>query len=60
MVDIMDFHKALNVSIGTVMKNPEMLKFVSDHLKTKKMCKHAVKKSPYLIKYVPDKYKRNV
>ena len=35
--------KSLNISIGTVMKNLEMLKFVSDHPKTKKMCKHAVK-----------------
>ena len=35
MVDSMDIYKSLN-SIGTVMKNPEMLKFVPDHLKTKK------------------------
>ena len=34
-----------------------MLKFVPDHLKTKKMCKHAVKKLPYLLRYVPDWYK---
>ena len=27
-----------------IMRNPEMLKFVTDHRKTKKMCKHAVKK----------------
>ena len=25
------------INIGTVMKNPEMLKFVLDHLKTKKI-----------------------
>ena len=31
------------------MKNPEMLKFVPDHLKNKKMCKHVVKKLPYLL-----------
>ena len=36
MVDIMDICKSLNISIGTVMKNPEMLKFVPDHLQTKK------------------------
>ena len=36
MVDIMDIYKYLNISIGIVMKNPEMLKFVLDHLKTKK------------------------
>ena len=34
MVDIM---KSLNINIGTIMKNPEMLEFVSDHLKTKKL-----------------------
>ena len=33
-----------------------MLKFVPDHLKTK-MCKQAVKKLPYLLRYVPDQYK---
>ena len=38
----MDIYKSLDISNGTVMKNPEMLKFISDHLKTKKMCKHAV------------------
>ena len=30
------------------MRNPEMLKFVPDPLKTKRVCKHAVKKLPYL------------
>ena len=29
-----------------------MLKFVPDHLKSKKMCKHAVKKILFLILYV--------
>ena len=52
MVGIMDICKYLNISIGTVMKNPEMLKFASDHLKTKQMCNHAVKKTPYLLRYV--------
>ena len=47
VVDIMDIYKSLNINIETVMKNPEMLKFVPDHLKTKKMCKHAVNKLPY-------------
>ena len=32
----MDVYKSLNISIVTVMKNPKMLKFVPDHLKTKK------------------------
>ena len=57
MVDIIDVYKSLNISIGTVMKNLEMLKFVPDHLKTKKMCKHAVKKIAYLLKYIPEQYK---
>ena len=34
----MDIYKSLNINIGTVMKNPEMLISVLDHLKTKKMC----------------------
>ena len=44
MVDSMDVYTSLNISIGVVMRNPEIIKFVPDHLKTKKMCKHAVKK----------------
>ena len=39
------------------MKNLEMFKFVPDHLKTIKMCKHAVEKLPFVIRYVPDQYK---
>ena len=53
----MDIYKSLNINIGTVMKNPEMLISVLDHLKTKKMCKHTVKRLPYLLRYVSDKYK---
>ena len=45
----MDIYKSLNISTGTVMRNPEMLKFVSDHLKTKQMCKHAVQHLPFVI-----------
>ena len=48
----MDICTSLNISIGTVMKNPEMLKFVTGHFKSKKMCKDAVKKSRYLLRYV--------
>ena len=54
IVDIKDIYKSLNISIVTIIKNPEMLKFVPDHLKTKSMCKHAVKKLPYVLRYVPD------
>ena len=50
MVNIMDISKSLNIG----MRNKEMLKFVPDHLLTKKMCKHAVKKLPYLLRYVRD------
>ena len=53
----MDIYKHLNISLGTVMKNPEMLKFVPDHLKTKKMNKYAVTKIPYPLRYIPDQYK---
>ena len=34
-----------------------MLQFVPDHLKTKKIYKHTVKKLPFVIKYVSDHYK---
>ena len=37
-----------------VMKNPEMLKLVPDHLKTKQMCNYAVKKLPNLLRSVCD------
>ena len=53
----MDIYKSLNISIITVMKNPEMLKLVSYHLKTEKMCKNAVRKLPYVLRYVPNQYK---
>ena len=43
-------YKSLNISTRTVMKNPEMLKFVTDHLKTKRMCNHAIKNLPYISK----------
>ena len=57
MVDIMNIYKSSNISMGTVRKNPGMLKFVPDHLKTKKLCKHAVKKLSYLLRYASDRYK---
>ena len=50
----MCIHKLINTNIGTLMKNPEMLKFIPDHLKTKQMCNYAVKKLPFVIRYVPD------
>ena len=55
MVDNICMYKSLNISIEAVVKNPEMIKFVPDHLKTKKM--YAVKKLSYLLRYVLDQYK---
>ena len=54
MVESINIFESLNINIGTVMKNPEWLKSVPDHLKTKKVCKHVVKKLPFLLRYVPD------
>ena len=34
-----------------------MLKFVPDHLKTKKMCNHAATKLPNLLRHVPYQHK---
>ena len=53
----MDIYKSVKISIGTVMRNPDVLNFVPDHLETKQMCKHKVKKLPFVIRYVPDQYK---
>ena len=52
-----DNFTSLKINIGAIIKNPDMSRFVYDHLKTKKMCKHAVKKLSFVIKYVPDRYK---
>ena len=49
-----DNYKSSKISIRTIMTNPEILKFVSDRLKTKKMCKHTVKKLPFVIRHVLD------
>ena len=57
MVESIELYMSLTISIGTVMKNLEMLKFVPDYLKTKTICKHAIKKLPYLLRYVPDQCK---
>ena len=49
-----NIYKPVKISFGTVLKNSGMLNFVANHLKTKKMCKHAVKKLPFLMRCVPD------
>ena len=46
--------KTLKICIGTIIKNSEILRFVPDHFKTKKMCKNAAKKCPFIIKYIPN------
>ena len=38
------------------MKNTEMLKFFPDHLKTEKLCKDAVRKKPFVIRYAPNPF----
>ena len=54
----MDIYKSLQASIGAVMRTPEMLKFVPNHLKTKEYVKTPLKnylwwyylwKLPFLI-----------
>ena len=57
MVISMDIYNSVKINIRAVMKKTEMLKFFPDNLKTKKICKHAVKKLPYLIRYFPVQYK---
>ena len=56
-VDSKDIYRYLNINIGKVMKNPEMLKFAPDHLKTKQMCNYAVNELRFVIIYLPDQYK---
>ena len=45
------------MSIDAVIKKSQMIGIVPDHLKTKKMCKNAVKKLLFVVRYVPDRYK---
>ena len=49
--------KYLEIHVGAIIKNPDVLRLVLDHLKTKKMFKHAIKKLLHVVKYVPDQYK---
>ena len=52
--------KTLKISVGKgIVKDPEMLRLVPDHLKTVKMGKDAIEKLPFVIKHVPDRYKLN-
>ena len=58
MLGITDIYKSLYIGIGTVMKNSVMKirKLKIDHLKTRK-CVSMKLKLPYLLGYVPDRYK---
>ena len=42
------------ISIGAIIKNPELLKLVPCHLKNKEMCQNIAKKLPFVIRYVSD------
>ena len=46
--------KSPKISVGAITKNLEMLKLVPDDLKTKKICKHAIKKLTFVTRYLPD------
>ena len=50
-------YKFLIINIGIIMRKPEMLKYVTDHLKTKNVCKHAVKRLHLVKIYVLDQNK---
>ena len=50
-------YKSSKIKIETIIKNPKTLRFVPDHLKTKKMCKHADKMLSFVTRYGPDQYK---
>ena len=49
-------YRLLKISIGSIIKNQEMLKFVPNHQKTKKIRKHAVNKLLFVVRYAPDQY----
>ena len=40
-----DIYNSLKISNEPIIKNPETIRLVPDHLKTKKMCNHAVANS---------------
>ena len=49
-----DDYKSPKISIGAIIKNPEVQRLVPDHLKNEKLCKHAVKKLSFIVRYFPD------
>ena len=42
-------YKSLKISFASITKTPEMLRFVTDHFKTKMTIENAVKKLPFII-----------
>ena len=50
-----DNYKTLKISTGDMIKDSRMQRFVPDHVKTKKTCKNAAKKLPFVINYVPNR-----
>ena len=47
----------MKINVGSEIKNPEILKLVPNYFKTKKICKYAVKRLSFVIRYVADQYK---
>ena len=47
-------YQTLKTIIGAIINNPEILLLI---LKTKKICKNFVKKLPFVVMYVPGRYK---
>ena len=52
-----DNFNSSKICIGAIIENLKILQIVPDHVKTRKICKHAIKKLPLLIKYGPNWYK---
>ena len=52
----MDIYQSVT-SIESIIRNPEFLKFIPHHIKTKSCVSMQLKKSPFLIRHVSDKYK---
>ena len=52
-----DNYKSSKISIGAIIKNPEMLQFVPDHLNIKKMWKIELQNWFLWYRYVPDQHK---
>ena len=50
---ILDNKNSLKANIGAIIKNPEILRFAPDYLKTKTMCTNADKKVMFLIDIRP-------